>query len=133
MLDGVLFDKLNEIGMTVRNNTKPFGGIQARLSSLPRLFPLPFSLLTSFSVRTQIVGVGDFFQLPPVPDKGSKATFAFQAKSWDAAIPRVVVLNHVFRQKDDRQSFLSSSSILYQTYTDLCSSFSAIDQASSTS
>ncbi len=49
---------------------------------------------------------GDFCQLPPVPDreKGVEipATFAFDAKSWDACVGRPVVLKKVFRQKDQR-------------------------------
>lgn len=104
----LVVDKLNEIGMTVRNNKRPFGGIQVRtrVSFSPSS---PFEADGTFSCLLQIVACGDYLQLPPVSDKGSKATFAFQAKSWAAAIPRVVVLKHVFRQKDDRESvpFLS--------------------------
>ncbi len=41
MISGDLFDTLNQLGKRLRNNPKPFGGIQ-------------------------LVLVGDFFQLPPV-------------------------------------------------------------------
>ncbi|KAJ7770820.1 hypothetical protein DFH07DRAFT_735360, partial [Mycena maculata] len=48
---------------------------------------------------------GDFFQLPPVPDKTHErsmpATFAFDSQSWPRCIGRPVVLSRVFRQKDN--------------------------------
>lgn len=44
MIDPVLFTKLSVIGKMIRGNNKPFGGIQLIVS-------------------------GDFFQLPPVPNK----------------------------------------------------------------
>ncbi|KAF5375013.1 hypothetical protein D9758_000091 [Tetrapyrgos nigripes] len=61
MLDGRLFDKLEEIARRVREDDRPFGGIQLILS-------------------------GDFCQLPPVPDESHQfkmaSTFAFDAESW---------------------------------------------------
>lgn len=83
MVDGVLFDKLNEIGKSLRRNERPFGGIQ-------------------------LVITGDFYQLPPVPDKDSSSSnnneqlskFVFEADSWEQAIPATVELRRVFRQKD---------------------------------
>ncbi|KAJ8468581.1 hypothetical protein ONZ45_g17199 [Pleurotus djamor] len=76
MLDGRLFDKLENIGRLVRRNEEPFGGIQLVLS-------------------------GDFCQLPPVPDKNNAhVTFAFEAESWDSCVGRPVTLTKVFRQKD---------------------------------
>lgn len=77
MIDGILFDKLNEIGQLLRGNKKPFGGIQ-------------------------LVCTGDFFQLPPVC-KGSKPTYCFQAKSWNSVIDKKIVLTKVFRQKGDNE------------------------------
>ena len=75
MVDGDLFDKLETIARTIRGTGKPFGGIQ-------------------------LVVTGDFFQLPPVPDKNSVAKFAFDAVSWNTSIEHTILLSHVFRQKD---------------------------------
>lgn len=75
MVDGELFDKLEQIARTLRNNGRPFGGIQ-------------------------LVVTGDFFQLPPVPDRNSVAKFAFDAATWRTCIEHTILLTHVFRQKD---------------------------------
>ncbi|GAO49977.1 hypothetical protein G7K_4112-t1 [Saitoella complicata NRRL Y-17804] len=75
MVDADLFDKLEELARTLRNNTRPFGGIQ-------------------------LVMCGDFFQLPPVPDANKQAKFTFEAKSWKEAIGHTIALTQVFRQKD---------------------------------
>ncbi|QRV74471.1 ATP-dependent DNA helicase PIF1 [Ceratobasidium sp. AG-Ba] len=79
MVDARWFDVLNEIGKTLRNSTRPFGGIQ-------------------------LVVCGDFFQLPPVPeqaysDVGIPVSFAFEARCWDEAVPNTITLTKVFRQK----------------------------------
>lgn len=76
MVDGELFDKLAQIARTIRNNGRPWGGIQ-------------------------LVITGDFFQLPPVPDGGKKeAKFAFEAATWNTSIDHTIGLTQVFRQKD---------------------------------
>lgn len=78
MVDGDLFDKLEGIARAMRNNGRPFGGIQ-------------------------LVITGDFFQLPPVPDHDNKARgakFAFDAGTWATAIHHTIGLTEVFRQKD---------------------------------
>lgn len=75
MVDGDMFDKLEAIARTIRNNGRPFGGIQ-------------------------IVITGDFFQLPPVPESGRAAKFAFEAGTWNTCIEHTIALHHVFRQKD---------------------------------
>ena len=75
MVDGDLFDKLEGIARIIRNNGRPFGGIQ-------------------------LVITGDFFQLPPVPDQGRIAKFAFDAASWNTSIDHTIGLTQVFRQKD---------------------------------
>lgn len=62
-IDGRFFDKLEYVGRRTRQNDLPFGGIQ-------------------------LVLVGDFFQLPPVPNKGIM-NFAFEARSWKECVPRV--------------------------------------------
>jgi ATP-dependent DNA helicase PIF1 len=78
MVDGDLFDKLEGIARAMRNNGRPFGGIQ-------------------------LVITGDFFQLPPVPDYDNKSRgvkFAFDAGTWSTAIHHTIGLTEVFRQKD---------------------------------
>lgn len=75
MVDGDLFDKLEAIARAIRNNGRPFGGIQ-------------------------LVITGDFFQLPPVPDYGKVAKFSFDAATWNTSIEHTIGLTQVFRQKD---------------------------------
>ena len=77
MVDGQLFDKLEQIARTMRNNGRPFGGIQ-------------------------LVFTGDFFQLPPVPDRNTEARFVFDAVTWNTCIQHTILLTHVFRQKDEQ-------------------------------
>ncbi|EKG20445.1 ATPase AAA+ type core [Macrophomina phaseolina MS6] len=95
MIDGDLFDKLESIARSLRNNGRPFGGIQ-------------------------LVITGDFFQLPPVPEKNKVAKFAFDANTWNTVIEHTIGLTHIFRQKDPvfagmlnemREGRLSQSSI----------------------
>ena len=75
MVDGDLFDKLEAVARNIRNNGRPFGGIQ-------------------------LVITGDFFQLPPVPDYGKIAKFSFDAATWNTSIEHTIGLTQVFRQKD---------------------------------
>lgn len=76
MVDGDLFDKLSQIGRTIRKNGRPWGGIQ-------------------------LVLTGDFFQLPPVPDREKRdVKFAFEASTWGGSIEHTIGLTEVFRQKD---------------------------------
>lgn len=75
MVDGELFDKLENIARIIRGNGRPFGGIQ-------------------------LVITGDFFQLPPVPERNQVAKFAFDATTWKTCIELTILLTHVFRQKD---------------------------------
>ncbi|KAI7088466.1 ATP-dependent DNA helicase, partial [Hortaea werneckii] len=96
MVDAELFDKLEAIARQLRNNGRPFGGIQ-------------------------LVITGDFFQLPPVPEgSGRVARFAFDAATWKTTVEHTICLHHVFRQKDPvfagmlnemREGRLSQSSI----------------------
>ncbi|KKY17147.1 putative mitochondrial dna helicase [Diplodia seriata] len=95
MIDGDLFDKLEVIARSLRNNGRPFGGIQ-------------------------LIITGDFFQLPPVPEKNKIAKFAFDANTWNTVIEHTIGLTHIFRQKDPvfagmlnemREGRLSPSSI----------------------
>lgn len=97
MMDAVLFDKLEELARSVRQSSKPFGGIQ-------------------------LVLIGDFYQLPPVITaptffgrhdyqaqlkldyqelcKTYVSRYLFHAKTWTKCIPRTVILRQVFRQAD---------------------------------
>lgn len=75
MVDGDLFDKLEGIARIIRNSGRPFGGIQ-------------------------LVVTGDFFQLPPVPDYGRIAKFAFDAATWETSLEHTIGLTQIFRQKD---------------------------------
>ena len=75
MVDAELFDKLEAVARSLRNNARPFGGIQ-------------------------LVITGDFFQLPPVPERGGQARFCFDAQTWSSSIDHTIGLHHVFRQKD---------------------------------
>ena len=85
MLSLKLFSVLNAIGKAVRNNQKPFGGIQ-----------LVFS--------------GDFFQLPPVGDKEEPDTqrFCFESEDWNIVFhPHCQIqLLKIFRQTDEIYSTL---------------------------
>lgn len=76
MLDGDLFDTLEECARCIRHNDEPFGGIQLIIS-------------------------GDFCQLPPVPDRSGKPMkFAFDAQSWERCMGEPIFLKKVFRQKE---------------------------------
>lgn len=71
MLDPDLFDKIEEIARLVRNDKRPFGGIQLVLS-------------------------GDFLQLPVV----GVDNFCFEALSWNKCITHTVYLNEIIRQSN---------------------------------
>ena len=76
MIEGDYLDKLEAIARRVRNNNNPFGGIQ-------------------------VVFTGDFFQLPPVTKNGMAKKFCFESSAWKRAIQKTILLNKVFRQKDN--------------------------------
>ena len=83
MLSLKLFDTLNIIGKKIRENNKPFGGIQVIFS-------------------------GDFFQLPPVGDKGEPDTqrFCFESEDWNNVFQSScqIQLKKIFRQTDETYS-----------------------------
>lgn len=94
MLHAKQVDLLDEILKKVRENDQAFGGLQVIFS-------------------------GDFFQLPPVGNKGetNKEKFAFMAKSWLSANFQVCYLSEQHRQHDDNESAkfgLSLNDILNQ-------------------
>lgn len=82
MLDRWLFELLDEISRTIRNNQTPFGGLQ-------------------------LIVVGDFMQLPPVRtvSEFENKNFCFQSDVWEAAGLNTgqgtVYLEKVVRQDDE--------------------------------
>jgi len=76
MMSKKYFELLDGVGKKIRNNDKPFGGIQ-------------------------LIFLGDFYQLPPVGDSSSDTgKFCFESVLWQKTFPQVVVLTKIFRQKD---------------------------------
>ncbi|CAE6470939.1 unnamed protein product [Rhizoctonia solani] len=82
MVSAGLLDLLDRLAREVRQNRRPFGGIQLVVS-------------------------GDFFQLPPVPDEKNSSAgielgcqFAFEANCWKGVFPHAYKLTKVFRQTD---------------------------------
>jgi ATP-dependent DNA helicase PIF1 len=77
MLSKQLFDLINRLSKTIRKNPLPFGGIQ-------------------------IIFTGDFFQLPPIPDKDQPQEFCFESDEWYDVFPKEnhIELKTVFRQND---------------------------------
>jgi len=71
MMDEELFEVINELLMRIKNNDKPFGGIQ-------------------------LILVGDFYQLPPV-----SGDYCFMSKIWELLNFKNVILSEIIRQKDD--------------------------------
>ena len=66
MLDGGLFDKLEQLARKVRRSDAPFGGLQ-------------------------LVLCGDFFQLPPVGlGQNPSLKFLFEAEAWPRVVRRTV-------------------------------------------
>lgn len=104
MVDGDLFDKLSQIGRTIRNNGRPWGGIQ-------------------------LVITGDFFQLPPVPDGEKKQTkFAFDAKTWTTSIDHTIGLTQVFRQRDPEFARMLNEMRLGRISEDTVKAFRALSR-----
>lgn len=70
MIDGKLLDKLAIIGSHVREDPRPFGGLQ-------------------------LVLCGDFLQLPPVTRNDADPVFAFESQVWPYVIQRMISLTTV--------------------------------------
>tara|TARA_B110001452_G_scaffold259586_1_gene256118 strand:- start:4 stop:2529 length:2526 start_codon:yes stop_codon:yes gene_type:complete len=78
MLDGGFFDKLESMARMLRDRPdEPFGGIR-------------------------VILCGDFYQLPPVglEQQGNGLSFLFEASCWRHVVRHTIMLNEVFRQKD---------------------------------
>jgi ATP-dependent DNA helicase PIF1 len=77
MLDAAVLDTVEQVTRLVRNIAQPFGGLQ-------------------------IIFVGDFFQLPPIAERGGDpARFAFESRAWKSANPIVCYLSEQHRQEDE--------------------------------
>jgi ATP-dependent DNA helicase PIF1 len=77
MMSMRLFELLDYLGRKIRKTELPFGGIQVIFS-------------------------GDFYQLPPVPDKGDEASakFCFESPRWQETFHKQIELRRNFRQGD---------------------------------
>ena len=77
MMSKKLFELLDYLGKRLRNNTRPFGGIQ-------------------------LVFCGDFFQLPPIGEKNDEESrkFCFESELWKSTFDNEIELKTIFRQKD---------------------------------
>ena len=79
MMSKRLFNLLDAIGKNIRRSPLPFGGIQVIFS-------------------------GDFYQLPPVGSKNEdpdSSKFCFESELWDETFDYQIILDKVFRQKDE--------------------------------
>jgi len=77
MLDATVLDSVEHIIRLVRGVAQPFGGLQ-------------------------VIFVGDFFQLPPIAERGgSPARFSFEGRAWKTANPIVCYLSEQHRQEDE--------------------------------
>ena len=74
------FEAIHELRLKTRDGFKPSGGIQ-------------------------IIGVGDFKQLPTVPSYIDSGEFCFENPLWQAIFKHLVFLTHVYRQ--DQQQFIN--------------------------
>lgn len=74
MLAADTFDLINELLKIIRDDERPFGGIQ-------------------------LIVFGDFLQLPPV-NKLNEKVFCFESEAWAEANFKVFLLQKVFRQDD---------------------------------
>ena len=81
MMSRKLFEVLNNIAKLIKKSQQPFGGMQ-------------------------VLFIGDFFQLPPVGEKGEPDTtaFCFESEEWFRVFPieNNIQLKKIFRQEDDK-------------------------------
>lgn len=77
MLHAHQLDLVDRIARRVRDEEKPFGGMQ-------------------------VILCGDFFQLPPVSSRSGQGVFAYECAAWNDGGFQVCYLHEQFRQGDDR-------------------------------
>lgn len=75
MLDNNTFDYVSDVLKTVRENDRPFGGIQVLI-------------------------FGDFFQLPPVKIDSENKDFCFHSLTWKELDLKTIILKDTKRQSD---------------------------------
>ncbi len=80
MMHPAFLDLLNSLAKLLRNSIKPFGGIQ-------------------------LILVGDFYQLPPIPFKdennnNEEVKFSFEAKCWNELELNPINFTHIYRQNE---------------------------------
>ena len=78
MVSQKVFDCVEYLCRSIRGLDTPFGGMQ-------------------------VIGCGDFFQLPPVPDSlyGDNGNYCFQSPVFDNVFPHRIVLKNVHRQSEN--------------------------------
>ncbi len=76
MLSPSLFDTVERVCRAIKRNNEPFGGMQIILS-------------------------GDFFQLPPIGQRGANVEFVTASDAWRSMDVRVCYLNEQFRHNDN--------------------------------
>lgn len=77
MISGKRLDMVDRILKSLRNDNKPFGGLQVILT-------------------------GDLFQLPPVSEDRNNIDFIFNAKAWLDLDLRICYLTAAYRHKDEK-------------------------------
>lgn len=77
MMSSKLFDILDLIAKKIRNNIKPFGGIQ-------------------------VIFAGDFYQLPPIGNDIISSEFCFESKIWEKTFNIIIELTKIYRQTDQK-------------------------------
>lgn len=75
MISKDIFEKLDSIGQIIRENPKPFGGIQ-------------------------LILLGDFFQLTPIMENNIDTEFCFESSRWNKIIDSTINLTEIYRQTD---------------------------------
>ncbi|HSQ97356.1 MAG TPA: PIF1 family ATP-dependent DNA helicase [Rickettsiales bacterium] len=75
MISAEVFDMLNNLLKAVRQNERPFGGIQ-------------------------LILFGDFLQLPPINKESNEIFFCFESEAWQEAKIETITLKEIFRQSE---------------------------------
>ncbi|XP_070556447.1 ATP-dependent DNA helicase pif1-like [Ptychodera flava] len=81
MLSARVFNIVSIISQRSRENRLPFGGMQ-------------------------IIGVGDFHQLPPVPDFIDQGDYAFLSPLWKLTFRHTILLTTIYRQQDSQRDLI---------------------------
>ena len=109
MLHAKQLNAVNQVLKHMRQSEEPFGGIQ-------------------------LVVAGDFFQLPPVGNRGetNREKFAFMSEAWLEAGFKICYLSEQHRQNTDEENAISLDSILNQIRGEEGVSFEAIEALQNT-